>query len=127
MRKTLIICVLTLLTMLPAAAQKFSLSGRVVEKESGEPVEFATVVTAFNDDEPASARDLPSLRGKYVRAKYRYLASKGVLQYPDANSTMRLTYGRVLPLRPWDGVYVHWQSTARGLREKYVLEELGLS
>jgi len=25
----------------------------------------------------------------------------------------------VLPLRPRDGVYVHWQSTARGLREKY--------
>ncbi|MBP5333350.1 MAG: S46 family peptidase, partial [Bacteroidales bacterium] len=71
------------------------------------------------DDEPASARDLPSLRGKYVRAKYRYLASKGVLQYPDANSTMRLTYGRVLPIKPRDAVSVSWQSTAAGLREKY--------
>ena len=73
----------------------------------------------FNADEPASARDLPSLRGEYVRAKYRYLAAKGVPQYPDANSTMRLSYGRVLPLQPWDGVYTHWQSTARGLREKH--------
>jgi hypothetical protein len=30
---------------------------------------------------------------------------------------MRTSYGRVLPLRPWDGVYTHWQSTARGLQE----------
>ena len=22
-------------------------------------------------------------------------------------------------MQPWDGVYTHWQSTARGLREKY--------
>ena len=62
---------------------------------------------------------LPELRGEYVRARYQYLKGQGVVQYPDANSTMRLSYGRVLPLRPWDGVYAHWQSTARGLREKY--------
>ena len=60
-----------------------------------------------------------SLRQEYVRAMYRYRNALGEVQYPDANSTMRLSYGRVLPLRPWDGVYVHWQSTARGLREKY--------
>ena len=49
MRKLLIICALTLLAALPAAAQKFSLSGRVVEKESGEPVEFATVVLTASE------------------------------------------------------------------------------
>lgn len=76
-------------------------------------------ITAFNEDEPAQAKELPALRGRYVRAKYRYLASRGIPQYPDANSTMRLSYGRALPLRPFDGVYVHWQSTARGLREKH--------
>ena len=60
------------------------------------------------------------LRRRYTRARYHYLDAQGVVQYPDANSTMRLSYGRVLPLRPRDGVYAHWQSTARGLREKYV-------
>ena len=59
------------------------------------------------------------LRRRYTRARYHYLDAQGVVQYPDANSTMRLSYGRVLPLRPRDGVYAHWQSTARGLREKY--------
>ena len=75
-------------------------------------------IVELNDAEEHVA-SLPELRGEYVRARYRYLKEQGVVQYPDANSTMRLSYGRVLPLRPWDGVYAHWQSTARGLREKY--------
>lgn len=62
---------------------------------------------------------LSELRRDYTRARYKYLKDKGVVQYPDANSTMRLSYGRVLPVRPKDAVYVHWQSTAAGLREKY--------
>ena len=77
-----------------------------------------TGITAFNKREEHVA-DPAQLHRDYVHARYRYLASLGVPQYPDANSTMRLTYGRVLPLRPWDGVYCHWQSTAAGLREKY--------
>ena len=44
---------------------------------------------------------------------------KGVVQYPDANSTMRLTYGVVSSLEPWDAVYTSWYSSPRGLREKY--------
>jgi len=75
-------------------------------------------IAELNDAEEHVA-NLPDLRGEYVRARYRYLKEQGVVQYPDANSTMRLSYGRVLPLRPWDGVYAHWQSTAKGLREKY--------
>ena len=63
--------------------------------------------------------DPMSLHRDYVHARYRYLQSLDVPQYPDANSTMRLTYGRVCSMRPRDGVYTHWQSTAAGLREKY--------
>ena len=63
--------------------------------------------------------DPMQLHRDYVHARYHYLESLGVPQYPDANSTMRLTYGRVCSMRPRDGVYTHWQSTAAGLREKY--------
>jgi hypothetical protein len=76
-------------------------------------------IVELNNAEPHVVPSLSELRGEYVRARYRYLKEQGAVQYPDANSTMRLSYGRVLPLRPWDGVYAHWQSTARGLREKY--------
>ena len=74
-------------------------------------------IVDLNSQEDIAA--LNDLRRRYARARYRYLDAQGVVQYPDANSTMRLSYGRVTPIRPWDGVYVHWQSTARGLREKY--------
>ena len=72
----------------------------------------------LNSDEPHVA-NLPELRRSYIRARYRFLESQGVMQYPDANSTLRMSYGRVRAMEPWDGVYAHWQSTARGLREKY--------
>jgi len=73
----------------------------------------------LNKEEDALAPNLRELRHNYVRARYQYLRQQGIPQYPDANSTMRLSYGRVRSMEPWDGVYTHWQSTARGLREKY--------
>ena len=56
-------------------------------------------------------------------ASKKYAASllqwnKGKASYPDANFTMRLTYGTVKPYSPKDGVsYWHW-CTANGILEK---------
>ncbi len=75
-------------------------------------------IRELNEREHPAAK-LLTLRHNYVKARYDLLARQGIPQYPDANSTMRLTYGRVAALNPWDGVHCHWQSTARGLREKY--------
>ena len=75
-------------------------------------------ISMLNDAEQHVAEPSP-LRREYVHARYRLLERLGIPQYPDANSTMRLSYGRVTPLEPWDGIYAHWQTTARGLREKY--------
>ena len=38
--------------------------------------------------------------------------------YPDANSTMRLTYGHVLPYNPADGIYYDYYTTIDGIMEK---------
>ena len=43
---------------------------------------------------------------------------KGQPSYPDANSTMRLTYGHVLPYSPQDAVLYKHFSTVRGILEK---------
>ena len=43
---------------------------------------------------------------------------KGKAMYPDANSTMRLTYGHVLPYSPKDALKYEYFTTARGLLEK---------
>lgn len=37
---------------------------------------------------------------------------------PDANSTMRISYGKVLPYLPYDAIYYDYQSTLKGLIEK---------
>lgn len=38
--------------------------------------------------------------------------------YPNANSTMRLTYGQVLPYSPKDGVTYHYYTTLDGVMQK---------
>jgi len=40
--------------------------------------------------------------------------------YPDANSTMRLTYGEVLEYQPRDGVIYKYYTTAKGYLEKEI-------
>ena len=85
-----------------------------------ELMDFITEVkiTAFNDREQHTG-DLTDLQHRYTRALYHARDAKGIVQYPDANSTMRLTYGVVSSLEPWDAVYTSWYSSPRGLREKY--------
>ena len=43
---------------------------------------------------------------------------KGKATYPDANSTMRLTYGSVLPYSPKDAVVYNYYTTLKGVIEK---------
>lgn len=60
-----------------------------------------------------------SLERDYKRALYRMNCEKGRLQYPDANSTMRISYGTVGGLQPKDGVSCRWYTTTAGILEKY--------
>jgi hypothetical protein len=49
------------------------------------------------------------------------MAMRGLnTMYPDANFTMRLTYGTVEPFDPRDAVKYNWQTTANGIIEKYI-------
>ena len=59
------------------------------------------------------------LEREYTAALYQMRLEEGIPQYPDANSTMRYTYGTVGPLYPKDAVTCNWYSTARGILEKY--------
>jgi hypothetical protein len=67
----------------------------------------------------AAKIDLSKERGLFVKAMYEMKNDKGIAQYPDANSTMRLTYGTVGPIEPYDAVYYHYQSSSQGIMEKY--------
>lgn len=59
----------------------------------------------------------------YDKARKNFAAAlmewqKGKALYPDANSTMRLTYGHVLPYSPKDALKYEYYTTAQGLLEK---------
>lgn len=54
--------------------------------------------------------------GKYVAAMKEW--KKDQVLYPDANSTMRMTYGKVIPYFPRDGVYYDYRTTYLGILQK---------
>lgn len=62
---------------------------------------------------------LQSYESVYAGLLYDFRAWEGQVQYPNANSTMRLSYGQVGPVSPSDGVYYSSRSTAAGYLEKY--------
>ena len=54
----------------------------------------------------------------WVRGMMELKQSKGQPIYPDANSTLRLTYGTVQPYSPADGIDYEYYTTLKGVMEK---------
>lgn len=54
----------------------------------------------------------------WVKGMMDLKQSKGTPIYPDANSTLRLTYGQVLPYSPYDGAEYGYYTTLKGAMEK---------
>ncbi|MDE5963312.1 MAG: S46 family peptidase [Alistipes sp.] len=69
--------------------------------------------------EKRAGHDVGKLESRYHQALYAFREAQGRPQYPNANSTMRLTYGRVRALTPSDGVHCDARTTAAGYTEKY--------
>ena len=69
--------------------------------------------------EETSGIDADKEELRYAHAIYEMRESEGTPQYPDANSTMRLTYGTVGPVSPKDAVHYDSRSTVDGYLEKY--------
>ena len=63
--------------------------------------------------------NITALNREYTHALYQMRLDKGIVQYPDANSTMRITYGTVSGLEPRDGVVCDWKTTPAGILEKF--------
>ena len=80
-----------------------------------------TPITVFNErhGEAAKRQKANQLEKEYKKALYWMRLHKDVEQYPDANSTMRLSYGTVGGLQPNDGIVYNWYTTPAGILEKY--------
>lgn len=70
-----------------------------------------------------SAQEVETATEKLDRANRLFVKGIREMQpekkfYPNANSTLRLTYGNVLPYDPRDGVSYHYKTTIDGVMEK---------
>jgi hypothetical protein len=76
-------------------------------------------ILRIEDAEKTRDGELLRLRPAYMRALAGYRASQGRSVYPDANSTLRVSYGKVSSLRPRDAVEYAPVSTVQGIVEKH--------
>jgi hypothetical protein len=64
--------------------------------------------------------NIDALRGEFMDAWSKW---KGELTYPDANRTLRLTYGTVRGFSPRDAVSYNWETKLEGVMEKETGED----
>lgn len=78
-------------------------------------------ITVFNEKLRAieGNPDILALSREYTHALYEMRLDKGEPVYPNANSTMRITYGTVGGLNPYDAVHCGHQSSLAGVLEKH--------
>ena len=62
------------------------------------------------------------IRPRYMEALIDFLGSRGTAVYPDANSSLRVTYGTVQGYRPRDGVLYTPFTVIEGIAEKHTGE-----
>lgn len=66
-----------------------------------------------------AARNADLARG-YLKGVMAMDPKKAAMMYPDANFTMRLSYGHVKSYNPRDAVHYDYVTTMKGMMEKYV-------
>jgi hypothetical protein len=76
-------------------------------------------VLRLEDEAEARDGELLRLRPSYMRALIDYRESQGRAVYPDANSTLRVSYGRLTGMTPRDGVNYVPVTTVGGILEKH--------
>ncbi len=78
-------------------------------------------ITGFNEkrDKIEAGESKNDLERQYKNAVYQMKQAKHQLMYPDANSTMRITYGKVRAIQPRDAVSLASKTSTAGILEKY--------
>ncbi|MFZ5656438.1 MAG: S46 family peptidase [Pseudomonadota bacterium] len=76
-------------------------------------------VLRLEDESEAREGELLRLRPSYMRALIDYRKSQGRAVYPDANSTLRVSYGQLTGMSPRDGVNYVPVTTVGGILEKH--------
>lgn len=72
----------------------------------------------LEDEQNARAGEMAKLRPRYMQAMIAWKESQGLPVYPDANSSLRVTFGKVQGVAPRDGVSYAPFTTVAGIIEK---------
>ncbi len=72
----------------------------------------------LDDRDKAISGTLSALRPRYMEALLAWKKTQGEPVYPDANSTLRVTYGTVQGVSPRDAVHYDPFTTVKGIVEK---------
>ncbi len=107
-----------------ARVKALAAEGKTGADCAGDPLYrfFQEMKTRDMNDLIATAEGEPrrrDLNREFTHALYQMRLEKGVAQYPDANSTMRITFGSVGGYSPRDGITLDWRTTPAGIMEKY--------
>lgn len=85
------------------------------------------LVVAAADENAPFAKRVAKFNSEVVRLRPNYVAAmlemKKGAYYPDANFTLRFTYGEVKSYKPRDAVFYHWQTSLAGVIAKDTGEE----
>lgn len=94
--------------------------GGFIEADPLVSVASALVVAQLNAERLSKEREGEQLRLRpsYMQALFAWRASQGRAVYPDANSTLRISYGKVEALHPRDAVSYSPVTTVAGIVEK---------
>ena len=71
----------------------------------------------------AEAGEFQAARSRYMETMLAFLGSRGESVYPDANSSLRVTYGNVRGYQPRDGMLYTPFTKIEGIREKHTGED----
>ena len=74
---------------------------------------YSTLFTAFNNKNNELGR-------AYMKGIMEMNPEAASMMYPDANFSMRVSYGQVKSYDPRDGVHYDYVTTSKGILEKYV-------
>ena len=102
--------------------QWFSADSKAIDASSDSMLELARAVQPQLKqlDDAAEARDgeMSKLRPRYMQAMIAWKDSQKLPVYPDANGSLRVTFGNVQGVAPRDGVSYAPFTTAQGIVEK---------
>ncbi|WP_269789626.1 S46 family peptidase [Stenotrophomonas sp. Iso1] len=94
--------------------------GAAIESDPLTAVASALVAAQLDAERQSKEREGEQLRLRpsYMQALFAWRAAQGRAVYPDANSTLRISYGKVEALHPRDAVSYSPVTTVAGIVEK---------